>query len=101
MKKWYLKLNEDNIIIDIIEYAYEDYVEVEMSENSLPSGINGGWYKLEDGIEGNKIFVEYPELKPKLVEDKSAEIIENQTILEERISMTEDAIMALMDMSMM
>ena len=45
MKKWYLKLNADNIIQDIIEYAYGDYIEVETEQTSLPVGINGGWHR--------------------------------------------------------
>jgi len=94
MKKWYLKLDQNNFILDIIEYPYEDYIEVEMPNLSLPSGINGGWFKLEDGIEGNKVFVEYPELKPVTRDDQ----IDH---LKTRLTESENAIMALMDMSMM
>lgn len=45
MKKFYFKLQE-NIILDVIEYPYEDYIEVELTESHLPSGINAGYYRL-------------------------------------------------------
>lgn len=53
----YLKVNsKTNIIEDIIDYAFENYIPVEI--NNIPNGINGGWFKYESGI-----IVEYPELK--------------------------------------
>lgn len=44
---FYLKLSEDNIIMDIIEYAYEGYVEVFITQEQLPlpAGINARWYR--------------------------------------------------------
>lgn len=61
--KFYLQINADNIITDAISYPHEGYVEFEHSEDHLVAGINGGWFKLEDGQ-----LVEYPELKP--IEEK-------------------------------
>lgn len=65
--KYYLQINEKNIITDVINYESEGYI---LYETELPfmAGINGGWWKLENGI-----VVEYPELKPtdnnKILED--------------------------------
>ena len=56
---YYLQVNEEGIITDAINYAYGDYVPVEIDANPLPTGINGGWWKLENGVP-----VEYPELRP-------------------------------------
>lgn len=57
--KFYLQVNEENIITDAINYPFEDYVEFDHTEEGLPAGVNGGWWKLEEGQ-----IVEYPELKP-------------------------------------
>lgn len=56
--KFYLQLDEKNIIRDVIEFPYSNYIEYE-TEYPLPIGVYGGWFKLEDGN-----IVEYPELKP-------------------------------------
>jgi hypothetical protein len=58
MKKFYLQVNLDDIITDAIEYAVNGYIEYE-TDDTLPIGLIGGWYKYENGI-----IVEYPELKP-------------------------------------
>lgn len=57
--KYYLRLNQDNIIVDAITFPVEGYIEYE-TDYPLPAGINGGWWKFENGQP-----VEYPELKPK------------------------------------
>ncbi len=44
MKKYYLKLDGD-IIIDVIEYEYEGYIEVELPVTQFPAGINSGFYR--------------------------------------------------------
>jgi len=62
MRKFYVLIDSESIIRDIIEYQHDGYVEVETTL-PLPLGINGGWFKLEDGK-----FVEYPELRPKDLE---------------------------------
>ena len=59
MKTFYVLLDGDNFIRDVIEYEHDGYAEVELPF-PLPVGINGGWWKLENGQ-----LVEYPELKPK------------------------------------
>lgn len=58
MKKFYLKVQSDGIITDAISFPHDGYTEVEVDE--LPIGVNGGWFKLEDGN-----IIEYPALKPK------------------------------------
>jgi hypothetical protein len=55
--KVYLQVSDAHIITDVITYPYPNYIEVEMS--SIPAGLQGGWFKYEDGQ-----VVEYPELKP-------------------------------------
>jgi hypothetical protein len=61
--KYYLQVNQEtNIITDMIDYPYSDYVEY---EGTITEPVHGGWFKLEDGI-----IVEYPELKPEPVEDE-------------------------------
>lgn len=47
MKTFYFQLNGD-IITDVIEYAHEGYIPVDLEETHLPAGINGGWYRLID-----------------------------------------------------
>ena len=42
--KWYLQLNQDNVITDVVDYAYAGYIEVELPDTHLPAGINGGWF---------------------------------------------------------
>ena len=59
MNKFYFKLNDENIINDVVEYPYEGYQEFELDMTHLPAGVNGGWWKLE-----NDVLVEYPELRP-------------------------------------
>jgi len=57
--KYYFRLNQDNIIVDAITFPVEGYIEYE-TDYPLPAGINGGWWKFENGQP-----VEYPELKPE------------------------------------
>jgi hypothetical protein len=73
--KYYFRLNQDNIIVDAITFPVEGYIEYE-TDYPLPAGINGGWWKFENGQP-----VEYPELKP-------------ETELEQRIADLEAAIAA-------
>jgi hypothetical protein len=49
MKKFYFKL-ENNIILDVIEYPHEGYIEVDLNETHLPAGINVGYYRLFKNI---------------------------------------------------
>jgi hypothetical protein len=49
MKKFYFKLDND-IIIDVIEYPHDTYIEVELSETHLPAGINAGYYRLNGTV---------------------------------------------------
>ncbi len=63
--KFYLQVQADGIITDAITYPYGNYVEY--IADSLPVGINGGWFKLENGV-----IVEYPELKPISDDDRIA-----------------------------
>jgi len=75
--KYYFRLNQDNIIVDAITFPIEGYIEYE-TDYPLPAGINGGWWKFENGQP-----VEYPELKP-------------ETELEQRIADLEAAIAAIL-----
>ena len=83
--KYYLLLDENNIIQDAISYPVEGYIEVEV-DKPFPAGINGGWYKWE-----NDTYVEIPELKPKGID---RELLE--TVLQ-RVDASEQAILALME----
>jgi hypothetical protein len=74
---YYILIDEESIIRDAVTYPVEGYIEIQTS-GPLPAGINGGWYKWENGA-----YVEYPELKP-------------ETELEQRISELEFAIAALL-----
>jgi hypothetical protein len=47
MKTFYFQLNGD-LITDVIEYAHEGYIPVDLAETQLPAGINGGWYRLQN-----------------------------------------------------
>lgn len=58
MQQFNVLTDNNGIIRDIIEYEHTGYTPVN-AELPLPIGINGGWFKLEDGK-----FVEYPELRP-------------------------------------
>jgi len=75
--KYYFRLNQDNIIVDAITFPAEGYIEYE-TDYPLPAGINGGWWRFENGEP-----VEYPELKP-------------ETELEQRIADLEAAIAAIL-----
>ena len=75
--KYYFRLNQDNIIVDAITFPVEGYIEYE-TDYPLPVGINGGWWKFENGQP-----VEYPELKP-------------ETEMEQRIADLEAAIAAIL-----
>lgn len=75
--KYYFRLNQDNIIVDAITFPVEGYIEYE-TDYPLPAGINGGWWKFENGQP-----VEYPELKP-------------ETEMEHRITDIEAAIAAIL-----
>lgn len=82
--KFYLKTDEENTIIDAITYEHEGYVEYE--SDSLPVGVHGGWFKLE-----NSELVEYPELKPmaaeyKQLQDDMGTILVESAIDKARIS---------------
>ena len=75
--KYYFRLNQDNIIVDAITFPVEGYIEYE-TDYPLPAGINGGWWRFENGQP-----VEYPELKP-------------ETELEQHIADLEAAISAIL-----
>jgi len=56
--RYYLKIEADNTISDAITYEHPGYTPYD-APGTLPAGINGGWWKFENGVP-----VEYPELKP-------------------------------------
>ncbi|WP_339166099.1 hypothetical protein MKX75_16870 [Paenibacillus sp. FSL R5-0341] len=49
MPKFYLQLDGD-IIRDVITYPHKGYTEVELEKTFLPTGINAGYYRLQDGV---------------------------------------------------
>lgn len=65
MKKYWIQLDQNNIIRDCVEYEVTGYVEYETAY-PLPIGFIGGWFKYEDGV-----VIVVPELKPK---DGNAEL---------------------------
>lgn len=77
MKTYYIQLDQNNIIRDVVEIPVEGYIPVQI-EGPLPVGINGGWWRFKNGQP-----VEYPELKP-------------ETELEQRIADLEAAIAAIL-----
>lgn len=77
MKTYYIQLDQNNIIRDVVEMPVEGYIPVQI-EGPLPVGINGGWWRFENGQP-----VEYPELKP-------------ETELEQRMADFEAAIAAIL-----
>lgn len=90
--KYYLQINEHNIITDAITYPFENYIEYE-SDFPLPIGVYGGWFKLEGGT-----IVEYPELKPSTPLEERFDVLEGQHAeysldLDFRLSMLELGLM--------
>lgn len=71
MKTWYLKLDANNIILDVVEYQNEEYIEVQLPDTHLPAGINGGWYRWT-----GTAYEEVPELKPVSDNDRIASLEE-------------------------
>lgn len=51
-KTFYISLDADNIIRDVISFPYGGYIPVELP-SPLPIGINGGWFRWdgENAIE--------------------------------------------------
>ena len=90
--KYYLLLDENNIIQDAISYPTDGYIEVEV-DKPFPAGINGGWYKWENGT-----YVEIPELKPKGIDRELLETaLQRIAELEEHVDASEQAILAIME----
>ena len=90
--KYYLLLDENNIIRDAISYPVEGYIEVEV-DKPFPAGINGGWYKWENGT-----YVEIPELKPKGIDHELLETaLQRIAELEKHVDASEQAILAIME----
>jgi hypothetical protein len=49
-KTFYLQLDQENIVRDVIEMPYKGYVPLDLPL-PLPVGINAGWYRC-DYVEG-------------------------------------------------
>lgn len=43
---YWIKLDENNVIKDVITYQYLDYIQIDVV--SLPIGVTGGWWKWEN-----------------------------------------------------
>jgi hypothetical protein len=90
--KYYLLLDKNNIIQDAISYPTDGYIEVEV-DKPFPAGINGGWYKWENGT-----YVEIPELKPKGIDRELLETaLRRISELEKQADASAQAILALME----
>jgi hypothetical protein len=90
--KYYLLLDENNIIQDAISYPTDGYIEVEV-DKPFPAGINGGWYKWENGT-----YVEIPELKPKGSDRELLDAaLQRIAELEKQADASAQAILALME----
>ncbi len=90
--KYYLLLDKNNIIQDAISYPTDGYIEVEV-DKPFPAGINGGWYKWENGT-----YVEIPELKPKGIDRELLETaLQRIAELEKQADASAQAILALME----
>lgn len=76
--KFYLQVQSDDVITDAIEYAHGNYVEHEAE--FLPAGVNGGWFKLENGV-----IVEHLELKPVSPEDE-INLLKERVIRAEKVA---------------
>jgi len=46
--KFYLQVNEQDVITDAVNYAFGDYVEVEL--DSVPESVHGGGFKFINGV---------------------------------------------------
>lgn len=92
MKTYYIQLDQDNIIRDVVEMPVDGYMEVQI-EGPLPIGINGGWYKWENGT-----YIEIPELKPKGIDRELLETaLQRISELEKHVDASEQAILTLME----
>lgn len=72
---FYVLLNENNVILDVIEYPVEGYSEVYLPYKQLPAGINGGWWKLENGV-----LIEIVELNPNTIDNQIKTAIDAYTL---------------------
>lgn len=48
IKQFYIQVNETQIITDILEFPYQDYIEVQLN-TPIPPRIMSGCYKLVNG----------------------------------------------------
>jgi len=70
-KTFYIQVDENGIIRDVIEFPYDGYMQVEL-DTPLPPGINGGWYRW---IAETGTYEEVPELRPEAsLEQRIADI---------------------------
>jgi len=72
---FYIQLNTNNIILDIIEYIEDGYIEAPSLPTPLPEGINAGWYHW-NGTEAILI----PELKQATISNQIQQAIDDYTI---------------------
>ena len=69
---FYLKTNSDGLILDCVDYFYEDYIPF---NGDVPQFVNGGWFKLI----GNDI-VEIERLNPRNIDNIVASAIDEYTL---------------------
>ena len=71
--KFYIQVNENNIVTDAITYPHEGYVEIE--KDVLPNGAIGGWFKLI-----NDDFVEQVDLNPTTIDNQIKDALDDYTM---------------------
>lgn len=102
---FYIQVEQQTQIIrDIIEYPYEGYEEVEMPI-PLPIGINGGYYRWQDGqavldqalkdeVDKANKPIEYVELERRLAASEAESLLlkAQNKALADRADFTDDVI---------
>ena len=70
---FYLQVQPDGTITDAITYPHENYVEY--NAESLPAGVNGGWFKLVGGV-----IIEVVEKNPTTIDNQIKQAIDEYTL---------------------
>lgn len=78
--KFYLKLDNENIIRDAITYPHAGYTEVEINMTQLPAGINAGYYRWT-----GTMFEIDETLKPKNTEQEIEYIKKRQDLMQDAL----------------
>ena len=88
LKTFYVQLEKDtNKITDVIEYAYEDYIEVQL-ETPLPNNILASTYKL---VNGSAVYVQEWDknellLKLEVLQKENEQLKNDTAILQDAVN---------------